>query len=115
MKHVVIAEDNADHAWLLQIQLNKLHCLSSVCLDPFIIIEKVKKGLADVITIDINMPLINGIDLIKMIRKIDKNIKIIVITAQDIGDTRIRAMQAGANYYITKAYHMSELKYAIDA
>jgi DNA-binding response OmpR family regulator len=111
----VIAEDNAEHAWLLQIQINKLHCLSSVCLDPFIIIEKVKKGIVDAVIVDINMPVINGIELIKMIRKVDKELKIIVVTAQQHEDTRIKAMGAGANYYITKPYQMNELKYAIDA
>lgn len=110
MKHVMIVEDNPDHAWILQLQLNKLRFLSSACLDPFMIIEKVKKGLVDAITVDISMPVINGIDLIKMIRKVDKKVRIVVITSQVFDDTRIRSLQAGADYFITKPYDMNELK-----
>lgn len=109
MKHVMIVEDNPDHAWILQIQLNKLRFLSSVCLDPFMIIEKIKKGQVDAITVDISMPVINGIDLIRMIRKVDNKIRIVVITSQVWDETRIQSMKAGADYFITKPYVANEL------
>jgi DNA-binding response OmpR family regulator len=110
MRHILIVEDTADHAFLLQTQLNRLHFLTSVCINTFSILHKVRLGLVDAITVDINLPSINGIELIRYIRNINKNILVVVITALDDDSKRIEALQAGASYYILKPYPMKDLK-----
>lgn len=110
MKHVLIVEDLDDHAFLLQTQLNRLHFLTSVCTDAFLIMKKLKSGMLDAITIDINLPEISGIELIKHIRNIDKNVMIVVISCMQDESIRIEAAKAGASYYLLKPYSINDLR-----
>lgn len=110
MKHVLIVEGLDEHAFLLQTQLNRLHFLTSVCTDLFQIIKKIQDGIVNAITIDINLPGISGIEMIRHIRKADKKIIIVVITCMNDETSRMEAMQAGASYYIVKPYEMKDLR-----
>lgn len=110
MKHVLIVEDNLEAAFLIQVQLSRLKYLSSVCIDPFIVLKKVEDGLVDALTIDVMLGSVNGIALTKHIRQINPKIPIIIITAMATEDVRIQALQAGANWFLTKPYSLSELK-----
>ena len=110
MKHVLIVEDDPMQQLYLQIIISKMGMLTSVCLDLFLILERVKRGLVDAITIDLSMPEISGIELIKHIRTIDNEIPLIVITAYANNEMRIDAMQAGASYYLVKPVSNIDLK-----
>jgi len=59
--------------------------------------------------IDLKMPKIDGIELIKKIRCIDKNISLFVITAYATIETAVEATKCGANDYITKPFTPDEL------
>lgn len=110
MKHILIVEDLDDHAFLLQTQLNRLSFLTSVCTDVFQIIKKVQSGVVNAITIDINLPEISGIELIKLIRKVNKDVMIVVITCLNQESMRIEALQAGATYYLVKPCALNDLR-----
>jgi len=67
------------------------------------------QNLKDVYVIDINLPNINGLDLVKQIRNIDKNVPIIMITASvDINDFE-NAYDFGCSEYIKKPFNLKEL------
>jgi PAS domain S-box-containing protein len=63
----------------------------------------------DLILMDIRLPDISGIDIIKRIRKTDKKVKIIAQTAHAMGKDRSIALQAGANNYIAKPIRVDDL------
>ncbi|MBN1989161.1 MAG: tetratricopeptide repeat protein [Bacteroidales bacterium] len=63
----------------------------------------------DLILMDIQMPIMNGIDAIKQIRSDSKKIPIIVQTAFVFNDEMERGIKAGANDYITKPIRKEEL------
>jgi two-component system CheB/CheR fusion protein len=63
----------------------------------------------DLILMDIRLPDISGIEIIKRIRKTDKKVKIIAQTAHAMGKDRNLALQAGANDYIAKPIVMDDL------
>ncbi|MBN2782640.1 MAG: response regulator transcription factor [Campylobacterales bacterium] len=65
--------------------------------------------LKDVYIIDINLPNINGLELVKQIRRLDKNVPIIMITASvDIDDFE-HAYDFGCSDYIKKPFNLKEL------
>ena len=71
----------------------------------------------DIFVIDLMMPDIDGFQLCRLLRK-DPNFKrtpIIIVTALNDEDSRMVAMGAGANDYLTKPFHIDALKSRIDS
>ncbi len=73
----------------------------------------VKNNDLDVILCDLKMPGMNGNDMIREIRSLDKNIFMIVITAA-APDTVCSAMKMGANNFMLKPLDLKQLKANID-
>ncbi|WP_018344711.1 response regulator transcription factor [Cytophaga aurantiaca] len=71
--------------------------------------EKMNTYAYDCFIIDLMMPGGNGLDLVKEIKT--KNIKggIIIISAKDTLDDRIKGLDLGSDDYLTKPFHLSEL------
>ena len=71
----------------------------------------------DIFVVDLMMPDINGFQLCRMIREdpVVRNIPIIIITALTDKESKKVAMDAGANDYLTKPFHINELKSRINA
>jgi DNA-binding response OmpR family regulator len=64
--------------------------------------------------LDINMPKINGIDLVKLIRQKDNLIPIIMLTASSEIENFIEAFDNGCSEYIKKPFHIKELDIRIN-
>jgi len=58
----------------------------------------------DLVVTDLKMPLVDGIDLIDIVKKIDASIPIIIITAYGTMETAEEAIQKGAYDFITKPF-----------
>jgi len=64
----------------------------------------------DLILSDINMPIMNGFELVKAIREKDKGVGIFMITTEGGRDEVIKALRLGANNYIIKPIDKDILK-----
>ncbi|HWQ41176.1 MAG TPA: sigma-54 dependent transcriptional regulator [Desulfosporosinus sp.] len=62
------------------------------------------------VILDLKMPDIGGIEVLKKLKKINPSIAVIMITAHGTIDTAIEAMKLGATDYITKPFKLEELK-----
>ncbi|MCC7302662.1 MAG: response regulator transcription factor [Bacteroidia bacterium] len=69
----------------------------------------------DLCILDVMMPVMDGITLAKEIRKSDKNIPIVFLTAKSMKEDTIEGFRAGADDYITKPFSMDELMMRIQA
>src|ERR1700738_3392771 len=63
----------------------------------------------DLVLLDISMPGINGIDTCRQIRGISPHAGIVMITVRDVEDDKVRALEAGADDYVTKPFKLREL------
>lgn len=63
----------------------------------------------DLIILDLNLPFISGMELCKMIRKQNTHIPIIMLTALGDLTNKLEAFTLGADDYIVKPFHLSEL------
>jgi two-component system KDP operon response regulator KdpE len=63
----------------------------------------------DLVLLDINMPGIDGINACRRIREISPQAGIIMITVRDLDDDKVRALEAGADDYVTKPFKLREL------
>lgn len=64
----------------------------------------------DVIVLDLNLPKIDGFEVLTKIRQKDKRIKILVLSARSEVDDRIKGLDMGANDYLTKPFDFLELE-----
>ena len=70
-----------------------------------------QKKIPDLVVSDIMMPIMDGVTLIKNLRGDDRtsHIPIILLTARDDGETKIRGFEMGAEQYLVKPFEIDEL------
>jgi len=76
-------------------------------------IEELRKRSYDVVVTDIKMPEMDGIQLLDKIKKLSPQTYVIIITGYASLETAIEAIRKGAYDYITKPFHLEEIKIAI--
>ncbi|OIR12703.1 transcriptional regulatory protein CusR [mine drainage metagenome] len=69
----------------------------------------------NLIILDVNLPLINGFDLCRMIRKFDQTVPIIMLTALNATEDKLDGFDAGVDDYICKPFELKELLARIKA
>src|SRR5579863_9038051 len=63
----------------------------------------------DLVLLDINMPGLNGVEACRKIRSIAPHTGIIMVTVRDAEEDKVRALEAGADDYVTKPFRFREL------
>jgi DNA-binding NtrC family response regulator len=64
----------------------------------------------DVALIDLNMPGMNGIELMEKLKELQPELEVLLLTAQASIETAIQAMKKGAYDYLTKPFHLPDLE-----
>ncbi len=77
--------------------------------------EKFCTGTFDICVIDVMMPLMDGFTLAQEIRKLDKKIPIIFLTAKNLQEDMIKGLSIGGDDYITKPFSIDVLLARIQA
>lgn len=72
--------------------------------NPLEVSRMLQEKAYDLVISDLKMPLVDGIDLIEIIRKIDAKLPIVIITAYGTLETAEEAVQKGAYDFITKPF-----------
>jgi len=78
-------------------------------------IRKIEDFQYDCIILDINLPGGSGLQLLKYLRQNKNNDGVIIISARDSLDDRITGLDIGADDYLTKPFHLSELNARVRA
>ena len=78
-------------------------------------LEKLKNVKPDILLLDINMPNMNGIDVLKELKEKNDPLKILILTVHSEAEYLVKAVDIGANGYILKDSGSAELKQAINA
>ncbi len=77
------------------------------------VVTDIKELLPDVVLMDIDMPVVNGVEAVRKIRKINQELPIIMLTVFDDNENIFNAICAGASGYILKRYISEEIAPAI--
>lgn len=78
-------------------------------------LEKLKNVKPDILLLDINMPNMNGIDVLKKLKEKNDPLKVLILTVHSEVEYLVKAVDIGANGYILKDSGSAELKQAINA
>jgi DNA-binding NtrC family response regulator len=74
----------------------------------------IKKNVIDLILLDMRLPDIDGLEVLKKIKEFDTEILVIMMTAYSDVQTAVSAMKSGAYDYINKPFELEELKLLIE-
>ncbi len=77
-------------------------------------LEIIKTKHVDVVMTDIKMPRLDGMTLLKMIKELDTEIVVIIMTAYGTIETAVEAMKLGAYDYITKPFSTEQVKLTVE-
>ena len=103
-KKILIVDDEKDTCEILAEILEDEGYDASYVLSGRSALRKIKENKPDLVLLDIKMAEMDGIDTLERMRKLEKEIAVVMITAYDSLDTARKAMQLGALEYITKPF-----------
>jgi DNA-binding response OmpR family regulator len=106
---ILIVEDEQRLAEILKKQFEEHGFCVEIANDGYIGKQFVEKNSYNLIILDINLPLINGYDLCKEVRKTDSIVPIIMLTALGTLDNKVSGFDAGADDYVLKPFDFREL------
>lgn len=117
VKKILIIEDEANISRLLKYNLDKNGYLTNIRENGEDALEYVKENEVDLITLDLMLPGINGLEVCKKLRSSEKtkNIPIIMLTAKGEEIDRIMGLEYGADDYMVKPFSPRELVLRIEA
>jgi DNA-binding NtrC family response regulator len=106
---LLIAEDEANLRLVLQKELQRLGYRVHVAPDGEAALRKLEESNVDVLLCDINMPRMDGMELLRRVHERPNPPEVIMLTGQGTIETAVEAMRTGAYDYLTKPYSISEL------
>lgn len=107
---ILIADDEEDIRWILETSLKKSGFEIECAENGEDAVRKASKDAYSLILLDINMPDMNGFEVLTQLRNREIDSPIIFITAQNTVSNAIDSMQLGAYDYLTKPFDLEEVK-----
>ena len=111
---VLIADDEAQIRNILSIYFKKEGFKVVEAADGAEALMQAQSAKPDIIILDIMMPVLDGLEVCKQVRKISDT-PIIMLTAKDEDDDRILGLEIGADDYITKPFNTREVVARVNA
>ena len=112
-KTILIVDDNKKMQLLLYNSLKEQGYGIITASDGLEALKEVEKYIPDLVLLDMRLPGMNGIQVLKKMREIDEDLIIIMITAYGDIKSSVTAMKSGAYDYITKPFNYDELSIII--
>lgn len=112
---ILIVEDEKSLAELVANRLKKEKYSVDISLDGEEGLYNALMDVYDLILLDIMLPSINGIEILKEIRKNNIKAKVIMLTAKGELEDKLLGFEEGANDYIPKPFHIDELLARVNA
>lgn len=106
---LLIAEDESNLRLVLQKELQRLGYRVQAAPDGEAALRKLEESNVDVLLCDINMPNMDGMELLRRVHERPNPPEVIMLTGQGTIETAVEAMKLGAYDYLTKPYSINEL------
>ncbi len=106
---ILVAEDEKDLNRILTSRLEAEHYSVDSCFDGQETLEYLESARYDTVVLDIMMPVMDGLTVLKKLRGKNDSTPVILLTARDSVEDRVRGLDAGANDYLVKPFAYEEL------
>lgn len=109
MPKILIVEDEHQLARFIQLELEHEDYETSVAGDGRQGLSLAESGDFDLVLLDIMLPELNGLEVLRRLRKAENNVPVIMLTARDSVMDKVSGLDMGADDYITKPFAIEEL------
>lgn len=113
-RKVLLIDDDESLSKVLSFQLRQMELQVTAAFDGATGMQFFKEKQFDIVITDLQLPDINGMELIEKIRALDRNVVIIIITAYGTIENAIEAVKMGADDYLTKPFGKETLSFVIE-
>ncbi len=108
-ERILVVEDEKQIAKILKIELEYEGYEVVVAYDGKSGLQSALNEKLDLILLDVMLPEMNGIEVLRRIRKENSQIPVLLLTARNMTMDKVTGLDQGANDYITKPFEMEEL------
>lgn len=106
---ILVIEDEYDIATSIKSYLKTNDILCEMAADAQSALDKIAMYDYDCILLDLMLPDGDGFSILKELKKLNKTEGVIIISAKETLETKIEGFNLGADDYLTKPFHLSEL------
>jgi two-component system OmpR family response regulator len=112
---VLVVEDDRTVGQFVQRGLEEQRIVVDLVADGPEGLERASHGEYDVIVLDLRLPGLSGVEVLRTLRDRGVNTPVLVLTAQDAVDSKVQALRTGADDYVTKPFSFEELLARVEA
>lgn len=106
---ILVVEDEMNVAEVLKRGLTEEGYDTELAFDGMIGLRLARTGKYDLIVLDVNLPLLNGLELCKQLRETDELTPVLMLTALGMSDDIVAGLESGADDYLSKPFRFNEL------
>jgi two-component system response regulator QseB len=107
--HIILVEDDLELGAAIQRALERLSYTVTWITDGMQAIAAMRDQTADLVLLDLGLPGKDGLDILTEARRNDIRTPVLILTARDAVQARVHGLDAGADDYLTKPFHLDEL------
>lgn len=109
MLRILVVEDEPSLAEIISLKLKKAKYNVDIALDGEEGLDNALTDIYDLIVLDIMLPKINGLEILRELKENNIKSKVIMLTAKSSLNDKLIGFEYGANDYMTKPFHIEEL------
>ena len=107
--HILVVEDERELCDTIVRSLNRLAYSVDYCYDGQSAMEMLAFEKFDLVVLDLNLPGADGMTVLKTLRQNDYDTKVLILSARSEVTDKVDGLDAGADDYLTKPFHLEEL------
>lgn len=107
---ILIVEDEKSLNEMIAESLRKVGFEVDACYDGDSADAYIAAESYDLIVLDLNLPGMDGMTLLRSLRERDRDTAVLILSARSEVTDKVAGLDAGANYYLAKPFHLDELE-----
>ena len=108
--HILVVEDERALCETIVRSLRRLAYSVDLCCDGNEAIELLGVERYDLVLLDLNLPGADGMTVLRTLRQNDRDTKVLILSARSEVADKVEGLDAGANDYLAKPFHLEELE-----
>jgi DNA-binding response OmpR family regulator len=111
---ILVVDDEPDICDYVVLLLTQSGYEVTSLTDPLNVLDTLREVQYHIIILDLMMPKLNGLELLEKIRKVDKDIAIVIFTGYPSVDTAVASLKHNVSDYIKKPFDVDELHQTLE-